>query len=259
MNLAIEASGVKLADSEDYDRIFAALKNPIRRQILLILEQKGEVSFTNLQQTIGISDTGQMSYHLKELATLVEQSEKGKYRLSQTGEAGVALFQKVETQRNRTSVAVHRELEKTVGKIFFFFAIFAVACAIPASVDITLAVRSVLLEPMMGQLASFSLLGFLGLVLCVILFTFYDRHYFSRKIKTNVLHSMVFAVLVSVLSFLTFYSVYSFSLTFANPGGSIVNGTLMLWVFILRTTVFLASVPFLTYAISRFLNRRLQR
>ena len=110
--------GVNLADSDEYDEIFAALKNPIRRQILLVLEQKGEVSFTNLQQAVGISDTGLMSYHLKELASLVEQSEKGKYRLSQTGQAGIALFQKVETQRNQTGIAVHRELEKMVGQSF---------------------------------------------------------------------------------------------------------------------------------------------
>ncbi len=247
-----------MADSDDYDKIFAALKNPIRRQILLILEQKGEASFTNLQDAVGINDTGQMSYHLKELATFLEQSERGKYHLSQTGEAAITLFRKVEKQRNRTSVEVHKELEKTVGKIFFFFTILSIAWLIPSSVDITLAVRSILAEPL-EQLAGFSLLGFTGLVAGVILFTFYDRHYFSKKVKSNVLHSTIFAGLVSVLSSLTFHSVYSLNLTFTSPGGPIENNTLLLWAFILRTTIFLASAPFLTYAMSKFLNKRLQR
>ena len=36
-----------------------------------------------------------MSYHLKELGPLVEQSERGKYCLSEVGQAGVELFEKL--------------------------------------------------------------------------------------------------------------------------------------------------------------------
>ena len=65
-----------MAETNEYDAIFAALKHPVRRQILLLLEQKGEVSFTDIQNALGINDTGLMSYHLKELAPLVEQSAR---------------------------------------------------------------------------------------------------------------------------------------------------------------------------------------
>lgn len=132
-----------MANADDYDKIFSALKNPIRRQILLSLKEKGDLSFTKLQEVVGISDTGLTSYHLRELSSLVEQSEKGKYRLSETGQAGVTLFQKVETQRNRTSITVNKEMGKIVGKIFFFLIIFGITWIILASIDIYLSVQGV--------------------------------------------------------------------------------------------------------------------
>jgi DNA-binding transcriptional ArsR family regulator len=39
-----------LAETGEYDRIFSALKHPIRRQILLFLELKGEASFAEIKK-----------------------------------------------------------------------------------------------------------------------------------------------------------------------------------------------------------------
>ncbi|NWG10591.1 helix-turn-helix transcriptional regulator, partial [Candidatus Bathyarchaeota archaeon] len=50
-------------ETNEYDVIFAALKHPVRRQILLFLEQKGEASFTEIQKAVSIDDTGLISYH----------------------------------------------------------------------------------------------------------------------------------------------------------------------------------------------------
>jgi len=99
-----------LPETDEYDEIFAALKHPIRRQILLFLKARGEVSFTDIQNAVGIDDTGLMSYHLEELAPLVEQSARGKYCLSEVGQASVELFRKVERERQRSSVAVREEI-----------------------------------------------------------------------------------------------------------------------------------------------------
>jgi DNA-binding transcriptional ArsR family regulator len=245
-----------LADADDYDKIFAALKNPIRRQILLVLEEKGEMSFTNLQEVVGISDTGLMSYHLKELSSLVEQSERGRYRLSETGKAGVVLFQKVETQRNRETTVIHRELRKIMGEIFFFFIILGISWGIPASVDILLSVQGLSQESIAGLSISLSLIGLLGLLFGIILFTLYDRHYFSKRIKTNVIHSTLFASIVTLLMLSSFNFSHSFMETAAT--GSISNNNLVIWtwVFILRTVVFLGCTPVVTYSMSRFLNKR---
>ncbi|MGD6933805.1 MAG: ArsR/SmtB family transcription factor [Candidatus Bathyarchaeia archaeon] len=69
-----------MTEENQYDEIFTALKHPVRRQILLFIDAKGEASFTEIQQETSINDTGLMSYHLKGLAALVEQS-KAPYRL----------------------------------------------------------------------------------------------------------------------------------------------------------------------------------
>ena len=58
--------GVSLAETNEYDEIFAALKHPIRRRILLLLEEQGEASFTDIQKAVDIPDTGLVSSHLKE-------------------------------------------------------------------------------------------------------------------------------------------------------------------------------------------------
>ena len=109
--LTKEDTGAHLtAETNEYDAIFTALKHPVRRQILLFLEQKGEASFTDIQNAVSINDTGLVSYHLGELVTLVEQSARGKYRLSEIGQTSMALFRKVEQEKQRTSTAVRKEL-----------------------------------------------------------------------------------------------------------------------------------------------------
>jgi DNA-binding transcriptional ArsR family regulator len=60
-----------LGEADEYNEIFAALKHPVRRQILLFLEEVGEASFAAVQTAVGIEETGLMSYHLKELVPLV--------------------------------------------------------------------------------------------------------------------------------------------------------------------------------------------
>jgi predicted transcriptional regulator len=100
-----------LTEDSQYDEIFTALKHPVRRQILLFIDSKGEASFTEIQQETGITDTGLMSYHLKGLSSLVEQSKRGKYQLSETGRAGIEVFRKVDRERERTNKVIHQEIE----------------------------------------------------------------------------------------------------------------------------------------------------
>ena len=141
-------SGADLTEADEYDEIFAALKHPVRRQILLFLEERVEASFTQIQDAAGIDDTGLMSYHLKELAPLVEQSKRGRYRLSEVGQAGVELFRKVERDRQRSRVAVRTEIEKflseTIVASVLFLGITALTLGVPMSIDIVLTVQGVM-------------------------------------------------------------------------------------------------------------------
>jgi len=228
----------------------------VRRQILLFLEQNGEVSFTALQKAVGKDDTGLLSYHLKELAPLVEQSERGKYRLSEIGKAAVALFMKVEDERNLTSKAISRELERWIGKIVFLAFIVGITLIAPLSVDIYLSVQTLNISSLsLEQVVGTFLIGFLGMLSGVVLFVFYDRHYFSKRVRTNVVHSEGFATALALLSILTVYVVFSFQASTLTMGSSMTYSNLTWLLGVARTVTFLFITPLLTYAIVRILNR----
>jgi DNA-binding transcriptional ArsR family regulator len=243
-----------LAEADEYDEIFAALKHPVRRQILLFLEERGEVSFTQVQNAIGIEDTGLMSYHLKELAPLVEQSERGKYRLSEVGQAGVALFQRVERERHRSSVTVRSEMDKWLGETIVKSVLLALLLAftwgVPATVDILLSVQSVIEGFSLLQLAGMFLVSFFGMVFGVVLFSVYYRHYHSKDPKANIKYTTIFAATITLASSMVFYQVYSFSQATLNPGALVHSG--VPWQFgVLRAVGFLATAPAVAYAISK--------
>jgi DNA-binding transcriptional ArsR family regulator len=245
-----------LTETSDYDSIFAALKNPIRRQILILLEQKGEVSFTDIQDAVGINDTGLLSYHLKELKLLVEQSSRGKYVLSEIGQTSMVLFRKVEREQERTSKQVRNEIERYVGKIFFIFPIIALTLMAPICVDIFISVKSISAGSLsLWQLAGLHLVGFSGMILGLILFVFYDRHYYSKNLKTNIVHATVFAIGTSLMVLLTFSSIHNFTqdtLSMAITADNTGNQWTMV---ILRTVSFIAAAPLVTSGINKLKKR----
>jgi DNA-binding transcriptional ArsR family regulator len=239
-----------LAEKDDYNEIFAALRHPMRRQLLLLLEDKGEVSFTEIQNAVGMSDTGLMSYHLKELAPLVEQSTRGKYCLSEVGRASITLFRKVEMEKDKTSRVVRRELEQIIGKAVFLFFIVGVTLMAPLSVDIYLSVETISQSSLsMEQASVMYFVGLLGMILGVLLFVFYDRHYFSRNTKKNVIHTTIFAIVLALLSMFSVYAVHSFEQT------TLANSNTLVWSFgALRSTSLMIVAPIVAYVIGRFLR-----
>ena len=239
-----------MAETDDYNEIFAALRHPIRRQILLFLEDKGEVSFTEIQNAVGMSDTGLMSYHLRELAPLVEQSTRGKYCLSEVGRASITLFRKVEMEKDKTSRVVHRELEQLIGKTVFLFFIIGVTLMAPLSIDIYLSAEAISQTGLStGQTSVMYFIGLLGMIFGILLFIFYDRHYFSRNPRKNVVHATIFALVPALLSMFSVYVMYSFELaTLAN------SNTLVLSLGVLRSTSLMLVAPIAAYVIGRFLR-----
>jgi len=253
-----KVAGADLSEADEYDEIFAALKHPVRRQILLFLEEEGEASFTQIQNAVGIEDTGLMSYHLKELAPLVERSERGKYRLSEVGQAGVELFQRVERERQRSNVAVRTEIEKwlseTIVKSVFLVVISAFTLSVPMSVDVTLSVQGIMEGFSAFWLAGMFLVSFFGMVFGVVLFAIYDRHYYSKDAKTSIVHSTIFAAAVTLVSILVFYQMYLFS---EGTLGVTLAGSGIPWEFgVLRAVGFMVSAPAVAYAISKVKSRR---
>ena len=84
-----------VVDEGNVSRILSALSHQIRREILLILDEKGEQSFTDLMVALDI-DTGKLSFHIRGLGGLIEQTQAGKYRLTRSGQHSVGLIKDVQ-------------------------------------------------------------------------------------------------------------------------------------------------------------------
>jgi uncharacterized RDD family membrane protein YckC/DNA-binding transcriptional ArsR family regulator len=83
-------------DQENVSKIISVLSHRIRREILLILCEKGENSFTDLMNALNV-DTGKLSFHIRSLAPFLEQTPSGKYKLSRSGESAVRIIRDVES------------------------------------------------------------------------------------------------------------------------------------------------------------------
>jgi DNA-binding transcriptional ArsR family regulator len=246
-----------MAEADEYDRIFSALKHPVRRQILLFLETKGEASFAEIQKDQGTDDTGLLSYHLKELAPLITQSVRGRYGLSETGKASIVLFRKVEAERQVISRAVEKEIGKLASKIVFLFLILGTAMIAPLSVDIYSSIQYMNAAALsIDQIAIMLLAGLGGMLLSLVLFVIYDQHYFVENLRKNLIHAFFYSLGVSALSFLSTFSVYNFQTGTLNlTGGSWASdGTMVLILGVLRTASFIGTTPIITYAIVKRLK-----
>jgi uncharacterized RDD family membrane protein YckC len=83
-------------DQDSVSKIIAVLSHPLRREILLILSNRGECSFTDLLNVLKV-DTGKLSFHLRTLSAFIEQTPTGKYKLSRTGENSIRVIIDVES------------------------------------------------------------------------------------------------------------------------------------------------------------------
>jgi len=133
--------------------------------------------------------------------------------------------------------------------VFLFF-IFGGTLLVPLSIDITSSVELVgqsnvsLVEVLVSNL--FSLVGMLVGVLA---FIFYDRHYFTRVLRRNVVHATIFAIIPALILISSVYFQYVFV-----QASSMRDGSLMWSAGVLRSILFLIVTPIMTYIVSRFLS-----
>jgi uncharacterized RDD family membrane protein YckC/DNA-binding transcriptional ArsR family regulator len=106
-------------DQESVSRILSVLSHPLRREILASLSEKGELSFTDLMNSLNV-DTGKLSFHIRNLSGFIEQTPANKYILTRIGENAIRLIRDVETWAveadlaRRTSVLPVATLRKRV-------------------------------------------------------------------------------------------------------------------------------------------------
>ena len=82
-------------DQDEVSKVLAVLAHPLRREILSNLDEKGELSFTDIMNAIKV-DTGKLSFHIRNLDGFIEQTEVGKYKLTRMGEHAISLVKDLE-------------------------------------------------------------------------------------------------------------------------------------------------------------------
>ena len=74
------------------DSFAKILKDETRRKIILELNQKGSLTYTDLMENLDILSTGTLNYHLKVLADLLKKDETEGYVLSEKGKLASRLL-----------------------------------------------------------------------------------------------------------------------------------------------------------------------
>lgn len=82
-------------NEENVSKLFSILSHKLRRDILFLLYEKKEQSFSDLMKGLNI-DTGTMSFHLRKLKLFLEQTPTGKYKLNSFGQNALRLIKDTE-------------------------------------------------------------------------------------------------------------------------------------------------------------------
>jgi len=90
---------------ENVSKVLSVLSHKLRREILIILSEKGESSFTEFMNALCV-DTGKLSFHIRNLSSFMEQTPNGRYKLSRTGESAVRVIKDVESWAETADVIV---------------------------------------------------------------------------------------------------------------------------------------------------------
>lgn len=86
-------SDVSVKELKEVD-LFKVLSHPMRARIVELLNEKVELSYTELLNTLG-SDTGQLNFHLKTIGDLCETTPEGTYILTKKGRVAHTILREV--------------------------------------------------------------------------------------------------------------------------------------------------------------------
>lgn len=78
----------------NFESLSDVLKHSMRRGILLALYERKNLSYVDLMDLVGATNTGKFNYHLKILGDLIEKDQNGKYGLTEKGQMAAQLLQK---------------------------------------------------------------------------------------------------------------------------------------------------------------------
>jgi len=149
--------------------IYRLLKSPVRREIILLLHSRGELSAAQLKNLLNIS-YGTLYYHLAFLSPLIMQIGRGKYVLNDRGvRIAKKLLQEVRDQEGIRELPLLGFLGKIAARPITFIplGILSAGAAIAASMKLPLTFTILFLTPSRNDL-HFSVIS-LAIVLVYVL------------------------------------------------------------------------------------------
>gem|GEM_PF-1600984 len=90
--------------SVNFESLSDVLKHPVRRKIILALFERRSLSYADLMNFVGVSNTGKFNYHLKILGDLIEKDQNGRYILTEKGEMAAQLLQKFPEKKPQPTI-----------------------------------------------------------------------------------------------------------------------------------------------------------
>lgn len=112
------------------EKVFKTLSNQKRRDIVRVIGENKEATFTNIKDAVQIEDSSILSYHLNVLEPLIISSN-GKYQLSDLGKDSFNLIYKTSTYTGSNIIlsGLRRELPAVIiaNAILWAAAIFTVS------------------------------------------------------------------------------------------------------------------------------------
>jgi uncharacterized RDD family membrane protein YckC len=123
-------------DEKNVSKLFSVLSNKLRRDILSLLYEKKELSFSDLMNALDI-DTGKMSFHLRNLKMFLEQTPSGKYRLNSFGQNALRLIRdtealsiEVDFQKRKSNLHIAKFSRRVGAFVFDLGVAFTITVAI---------------------------------------------------------------------------------------------------------------------------------
>ena len=80
------------------EEIFKTLSHEIRRNIIKLLGDQKQLTFTNIKNNIGTVESSSLAYHLKSMRPLIEQKETF-YKLTEIGLAALSLMDRIDQSK----------------------------------------------------------------------------------------------------------------------------------------------------------------
>lgn len=90
----------------DLESLSDVLRHPVRRKIVLTLFERGNLSYIDLMNAVGVTNTGKFNYHLKILGDLLEKDSNGRYILTEKGRMVAQLLQNFPEKPQQTVLSM---------------------------------------------------------------------------------------------------------------------------------------------------------